>query len=1340
MNMKTINFFLICLSLILCAFLPSPLLAQLDIQKLNSDSINQLKLDGKMTGQESFTNSKAGAIANLSRIPSVQNPESVSSALNCNCWVPQDATWQVAAFDGSGASGGPGVPPDYRNDDWSTVPLNLPFNFCFYGTNVDSVYINNNGNVSIGGAYSTFTASGFPNNQFVMIAPFWGDVDTRGPLSGIVRYTIKPTYMIVQWENVGYFSQQDDKLNSFQLIITDGLDPILPAGQNTSFCYKDMQWTTGSASGGVNGFGGTPATVGVNRGNGIDYIQVGLFDTSGAAYDGPYGNSDGIDALDNQSFYFNSCVSSSNIAPLVTAIQVCDTLKFCCYDTLIVHAEYLSPELGQTTTPGVNPNGMSGVSVLNSTIGNTASIDVQIIGSPSNIGFHTIYITGTDDGAPPLTNSTPVIVQVQPVPLTSFTFTPPMPVNPGTTVNFTNTTVGAFSYVWDFGDGSPTSSLRDPSHTYSTGGNYVVTLTATGPNGCSSTFSTPIIVVACATASFTIDDTLCINEPTVVTFTGAASAGAVFNWNFGSATVISGSGRGPYSIMWGNSGNKTVSLTVNDNPCAAISDSEAVFIVPTPLASFTSSTSLCVGDQGSVAFNGTAQNNATLTWNLGSGTILSGTGTTADPYNVQWNTAGASSISLIVNQNGCADTTQTNVLVNEVPTALFTMAPSVCAESPVQITYNGNASASATYNWNFGGGIVHSGSGQGPYSVSWTNPGNPNVSLSVSENNCNSVPNSIPILINAIPEASFNTNAFTCPDEQQNISFTGSASPSAIYTWTFGGANVASGSGAGPYMVSWSTSGTKSIGLVITDNGCADTSTFNVSVKTVPTSIFTIPSEACPLDTVMVMYTGNADPSATFDWTFGGANLISGSGNGPYLLSWNAATSANITLTVTENGCTSPISQNTIAIASLPPANAGIDKSMCSGTTLTIGSAATGGISYSWMPQTGLSAPNSSSTTVEGINQSVFPEVRKYILFVESGIGCHNSDTVLITINPVPVVSFTNQASQCFKDNKFQFYVSGSIIPGAQYSWDFGPDANPSQSNQAIPPPVHFNSVDTFMVSVSANFEFCDAIPFSDNVIVVADPVAAFTPLLHEGCVPLTVPFLNQSSGVNNSYLWNFGDNSSITDEQVVHVFTKPGLYSVELTTQNAAGCTDYIVYPNLITVNPLPQASFNPSPETANILEPIIQFLNTTPGINQYEWTFGDGDSSIETNPDHMYREIGSYEVTLYTTNIYGCRDSVTALVHIEDDYTFYVPNAFSPNGDGRNDTFSGHGTRIKAYHMDILDRWGLVIYSTDDINKPWDGKVTRDVQSDVYLYKILVTDNKNKSHIYTGHVSVIR
>ena len=355
---------------------------------------------------------------------------------------------------------------------------------------------------------------------------------------------------------------------------------------------------------------------------------------------------------------------------------------------------------------------MTGVSILSTNVGNIASIDVQVIGMTSNVGYHTIYITGTDDGAPPLTNSTPVIVVVNPVPTTNFTFLPAMPISPGTTVTFTNTSVGAFSYSWDFGDGSPPWPLANPTHTYNTAGTYTVTLTATAPNGCSSSNQQQIIVAACSTADFTVIDTLCQGSQAQITFTGAAGAGAIFNWSFGTGTIISGTSRGLFCNL-GSPGNETITLSVDDNPCAVVNTSKPVHVVAIPNASILTSPSVCVGDQTTLAFNGTALPSASLTWNIGTATIVAGNGSIANPYTLLWNTSGPTNLVLIVNQNGCIDTVQSAVNVYQVPTSSFSLAPAVCAYSNLQINYNGSATTNAIYTWDFAGGTVHSGSGQG---------------------------------------------------------------------------------------------------------------------------------------------------------------------------------------------------------------------------------------------------------------------------------------------------------------------------------------------------------------------------------------------------------------------------------------------------------------------------------------------------------------------------------------------------------------------------------------------------------------------------------------------------
>jgi len=316
------------------------------------------------------------------------SPEFLQNSTNrggggaCDCYQQPDATYTLAMAP---------------NDDQSSALINLPFEFCFYGEQRTSLHINNNGNVSFAGPIAAFSANAFPSNGNVMVAPFWGDVDTRG--IGEVWYKITPTAIYVNWENVGYYNMQTDKTNTFQLILTDGTDPAVPDGGNIAFCYGDMQWTTGSASSGVNGFGGVPATVGANRGNNIHFFQIGRFDHPGTDYNGANTPS-GISWLDDKTFYFNIC-NSTNVPPIASGVAACDTFKICALgDTADFAFTFLSPELNQTTTLVFDNGGNPDFFVVNQQDGNTATILIRAIGDAANAGYHNVSITATDNGVP----------------------------------------------------------------------------------------------------------------------------------------------------------------------------------------------------------------------------------------------------------------------------------------------------------------------------------------------------------------------------------------------------------------------------------------------------------------------------------------------------------------------------------------------------------------------------------------------------------------------------------------------------------------------------------------------------------------------------------------------------------------------------------------------------------------------------------------------------------------------------------------------------------------------------------------------------------------------------
>lgn len=208
------------------------------------------------------------------------------------------------------------------NDDLSSGLITLPFTFCLYGTDYTTCYINNNGNITFGSPYGSFVPTGFPVTGIPMVAPFWADVDTRTttacPYNGNVWYKIQtsPNRLIVVWEEVGYFAVHCDLRNTFEVIMTDGNDPLIGLGNNVAFSFDDMQWTTGDING-SGGFGaGAPATVGINKGDGVDFALVGRFGHAGTDYDLPGPDLDaGVSWLDYKDFVFDAC--AGEIPPIV---------------------------------------------------------------------------------------------------------------------------------------------------------------------------------------------------------------------------------------------------------------------------------------------------------------------------------------------------------------------------------------------------------------------------------------------------------------------------------------------------------------------------------------------------------------------------------------------------------------------------------------------------------------------------------------------------------------------------------------------------------------------------------------------------------------------------------------------------------------------------------------------------------------------------------------------------------------------------------------------------------------------------------------------------------------
>jgi gliding motility-associated-like protein len=662
----------------------------------------------------------------------------------------------------------------------------------------------------------------------------------------------------------------------------------------------------------------------------------------------------------------------------------------------------------------------------------------------------------------------------------------------------------------------------------------------------------------------------------------------------------------------------------------------------------------------------------------------------------------------------------------------------VCENDPSLITYTGNASANAIFTWDFAGGNIVSGSGSGPYSVSWNTSGNYSVSLTVTEPTCSSVV-SMPVTVNPIPVASITTLPPLCEGQTGTVSFNGSAGAGATYTWNTGNAVVISGGGSGPFDLQWNSSGSDQISVTVTDNNCVATADLSVQINPIPTADFTIDNAACINQPVQFTYTGSAGSGANYGWDFQNGNVLNGNGQGPYSVSWNAAGTYPVSLTVSENGCTSPPFNLPAIITDIPFANAGTDQTACSGETLQIGNTAVPGETYAWLPSTGLSNPAASNPTLNLINTGNSISQNAYVLQVTNSGGCSNTDTIEINTIPEPVVNFVTPAPQCIEGNNFQL-TGNSNVSGLNFLWTMTPQANILTSNQQIVS-LEYSSTGTFPVILQGDLNGCQAAPVTQFITVNEMPEPDFIPMVFEGCEPLIVPFTNLSPGNTNSYEWNFYDGNGDTIQDPVHVFNHAGVYSVTLSAVNIHGCTKDTTLKDVITVYPTPAGRFFPNPPVVNILTPVVQFQNSTVNGNAYVWDFGDSSFSYLENPEHSYSATGEYLIRLIAISDQGCIDTVYGKISVEDNFSFYVPNSFTPNDDGVNDFFKGYGVTFKDYTLSVYNRWGELIYRTENYNMPWDGRLNSGVvQNDVYVYRIVVTDNHDNVHTYVGNVSVIK
>jgi gliding motility-associated-like protein len=407
---------------------------------------------------------------------------------------------------------------------------------------------------------------------------------------------------------------------------------------------------------------------------------------------------------------------------------------------------------------------------------------------------------------------------------------------------------------------------------------------------------------------------------------------------------------------------------------------------------------------------------------------------------------------------------------------------------------------------------------------------------------------------------------------------------------------------------------------------------------------------------------------------------------------------------------------------------------ICPGETIIL--EANNALDYNWMP-------GGESTQLITLNPTT-PGVYVYTLTASSEYCIDKVTTQSFEVFPDPVADFSFEPADDGCTGETIDFIYSEVVTHEIFEWNFGDGS--SVSNEANPSHVYTNP-GTYAVFLLVNKYICE----KDTTIEInINPLPApdFDADVFSGCLPVTVDFEDLSSDVQSGaiYQWIFGDgNTSDATGNVTYTYNEKGLYTVSLSIKNTERCSETIVKNSYIQVNPNPIAGFYADPPITTMENPIIIFNDTTSSdsaIYSYQWDFGDGSGDNIKSPSHTYAMAGTYDVILIVETINGCMDTIAGQVALTEEAVLFIPNAFTPNGDGTNDTFEIKGTSIADYNLYIYDRWGNQIWSTHNFEEFWDGNDSNGnpVETGTYVYQIIGTDYLQQQVSYQGTVTVIR
>lgn len=415
------------------------------------------------------------------------------------------------------------------------------------------------------------------------------------------------------------------------------------------------------------------------------------------------------------------------------------------------------------------------------------------------------------------------------------------------------------------------------------------------------------------------------------------------------------------------------------------------------------------------------------------------------------------------------------------------------------------------------------------------------------------------------------------------------------------------------------------------------------------------------------------------------------------------------------------------------------DGAACAGQPLYLSAA--GGANYQWSGPLGYSS-NMQSPVIANADPSNSGE---YNVVVSSVYGCSQTAVAIGTVYATPNIQVQGNMEVC-EGQIFTFKGAG----GNEYRWlaSFGEVVKgPTFTISSVSPQLQ-----TSYTLVGLDDHACTNTTLF-YPIVNRLPQARINTNSIGACVPFcTTLNLEKLSPNIKTVSWKFSDGVNVPANAVKYekCMKKAGVYTYTINMVDSAGCINSTK--GKLEAYPSPEADFEYTPVKPNVNNNLVTFYDKSEGeIKEWKWDFYNDavgnkkdTSNIRylQNPTRRYKDAGMYFIYFTVTSANGCKDSTAKFITIEEDPTFFIPDTFTPNGDGLNDVFIPKGIALMQYEMKIFNRWGKMIFATNDPNQGWDGKISEEeyYPNDDYIYKFTVTDANLITKEYVGRVTLLK